>query len=576
MSLLNVKSNAAVAMPTLYIVLTLCVFANAISTGSRVRASNDAKRFETFDRFDRTMVESRPSISRVGYGGIPVSSNELSNLARQAVLGGNGGIVPAAQPEPSPGNLVSGLLVTRLASDMARLSQHALRSKETRIPVYVAVAESDEEGIPTSKALPRLIHLMDASSSKARDPTIVPAVLGSDEEVEEQLPEYMEKNRQYTELGIGDKPAGKPILFGSEEENKSSAEKPTGYTDLDRPREYDSGARTNIFQTPTLPESGRGPQQDNSGASTQSMSRLPVNSVSKEVDMMEKIQALLERQQEQLFRQHIENMVKEQLQQLVKQQISLIAKEQLAPDSKNPESVAAASSTSNTQRPSNSPSAPSSSSYDHRKSLEAQAAKTLLDKMNGASAGGSQDSPLRSIEPNAMNAELDRHMEVLTSLVKQHMDALAKPTSPVAHSSLVGGVVNAAESRPEGQVVAKDDGSDRADHQLPLWVNPAVTQRRIFYDDEHGDIRRMVMPFDEHQESQRTFLKNFRHQLLHARRPRDVQHLEPRREDYVHSGTVPLLVMPPGQGETQPRLAILAPMPFNNQDNQDNQEEDQK
>lgn len=82
--------------------LTVCAFAASFG-----RASNDGKRFEVYDRFDRKMVESRPSISRVSYGsGIPVGNNDLGYPASLPIGG---------QPEQS--SLVSGLLVTRLASD---------------------------------------------------------------------------------------------------------------------------------------------------------------------------------------------------------------------------------------------------------------------------------------------------------------------------------------------------------------------------------------------------------------------------------------------------------------------------
>lgn len=91
--------------------------------------------------------------------------------------------------------------MTRL---VARLSQHAMRSKEQRIPVYVAVAETEDDGLPSTKSIPRLIHLMDASSSKGRDPSIVQGVLGGEEDIEDQIPAFMEKSRQYA--GDYDKP----------------------------------------------------------------------------------------------------------------------------------------------------------------------------------------------------------------------------------------------------------------------------------------------------------------------------------------------------------------------------------
>lgn len=85
----------------LVIVATCLVSTAAVSNN---RPSRDGKRFETYDKYDRKMVESRPvpSIARIGYS---PSSGDFNNAANPI----------QAQPEPS--NLVSGLLVTRLASD---------------------------------------------------------------------------------------------------------------------------------------------------------------------------------------------------------------------------------------------------------------------------------------------------------------------------------------------------------------------------------------------------------------------------------------------------------------------------
>lgn len=263
-------------MKMFYFLLSLCALCSVISAG---RASNDARRFEVYDRFDRAMVESRssPSISRVGYDGVPIGKDELNYAA-----------MPSYEPIAEPSSLVSGLLVTRMASDsksidiyvinsknlffifpVARLSQHALRSKETRIPVYVAVAEQEDDGLPSTKSVPRLIHLLDASSSKAKDPSIVTAQLGSDEEIEEQIPQFFEKNLRYIE-----------------------AEKyPTKYTE--EKKQPSKGVTYGSDNTEAM---GLVPSSGSSSSSSASSVKM------QDIEMMEKIQALLEKQQEQLFR----------------------------------------------------------------------------------------------------------------------------------------------------------------------------------------------------------------------------------------------------------------------------------
>jgi len=96
--------------------------------------------------------------------------------------------------------------------------------------------------------------------------------------------------------------------------------------------------------------------------------------------------------------------------------------------------------------------------------------------------------------------------------------------------------------------------------------HPQHPQRRFFFDEEHGDIRRMVMPYDEHLDAQREYLRNYKQHTL-LRRPRDISHLMGGGSGFpggpvgVNEETVPVLVMPPGRGELHPRLAILANIP---------------
>lgn len=250
--------------------------------------------------------------------------------------------------------------------------------------------------------------------------------------------------------------------------------------------------------------------------------------------MMEKIQTMLERQQEQLFRQHIEAMVKEQLQNLVKQQMSLIAKEAQEKAFKTEQPTVV------TPKP----------SYGDRATFEAQA-KAIMDKVNEKP---SQPEPAPQQQHGS--SDLNRHMEILTSLVKQHMEAIAGK-SAVAHANSQAAGNDHGHSHPH-TAASEEQGVKEEAPAVPAWPLVSPAQRRFFYDDEHGDIRRMVMPMDEEEQAQRAYIRQFKNVLV--RRPRDTEHAEPRVD--VAPVSVPILVMPPGEGESQPRLALLAsPMP---------------
>ncbi|KAI1290410.1 hypothetical protein HDE_08319 [Halotydeus destructor] len=504
-----------------YLLLSLCALSSVLGAS---RASNDARRFEVYDRFDRTMVESRPmSISRVGFDGTPVDRDDYNYAAPPPpAYGGQQGY--GNQPEPS--NLVSGLLVTRMASDMARLSQHAMRSKETRIPVYVAISEQEDDGLPSRKSIPRLLHLMDASSSRNKDPSIMAAELGSQEDIEEQVPQFFEKNVRYIEAE----------KYPTKYEEKSAPSPPSSSSSSSAPPSYP-------------PPSSASPTQAAAVASTSSSSVKM-----QDVEMMEKIQALLEKQQEQLFRQHIESMVKEQLHQMVKSQLDLMTKEK---EDKSQEYAASSSSSSSSSSspsaaiaagiaaanaaqaaadkaatgPAGGPATPSSlgypAPYDPRLQFDSHV-KNYMDKVAAASSRIEVgDKPKNEPRSDDIESDMGRHVELLSSLVKQHMSTLVKGQEAQAAAKAAEAVQPTTETSSEQ--LAKED-ADR------MW------QRRLFYDEEQGDIRRMVPPTDSELNYQRAYLNNFKQSLL--RKPRSVLFPEGPNEE-----TVPVFIRATDHGQ---------------------------
>jgi len=240
-------------------------------------------------------------------------------------LGPNEFLIPSLPQRPSlydqdPASMVPGLIITRLAEDFARLTAQGLRSRETRIPVYVAVSEEDDDGLPTAKSIPKLLHLLDATSQKHKDTALyeeVQPLAGVDPQ------SYRDKAPIDTGIPVievnSDNPTSNPNAY----QTPTISDKHPSTSVPSSP----SSAASSSNDDPTIAVAVATPvatSAESSVPSTSSSQKEPIGNVAAkaELEVISKIHHLIEKQQETLFKQHVENVIKDHLVNLVKQHVN--------------------------------------------------------------------------------------------------------------------------------------------------------------------------------------------------------------------------------------------------------------
>lgn len=200
---------------------------------------------------------------------------------------------------------------------VARLTAQGLRSRETRIPVYVAVSEEDDDGLPTAKSIPKLVHLLDATSHRNKDTA----------QYEEVQPHVGVDHQSYRDKAPIE--SGIPVI---ELNSDNQASNPNVYQ---TPTISDKRPSTSL-SVPSSPSSSNddptiavavaspvATSAESSVPSTSSQKEPTDNAAAKaELEVISKIHHLIEKQQETLFKQHVESVIKDHLVNLVKQQVN--------------------------------------------------------------------------------------------------------------------------------------------------------------------------------------------------------------------------------------------------------------
>jgi len=442
------------------------------------------------------------------------SSTGYASYETTLKLGPNEFLIPSSPQRPSlydqdPASLVPGLIITRLAEDFARLTAQGLRSKETRIPVYVAVSEEDDDGLPTAKSIPKLVHLLDATSQRSKDTA----------QYEEVQP-----------LGIGGLGAG---IDPQSYRDKAPIETgiPVIEVNSDNP-----ASNPNIYQTPTIsnkrpstsPSVPSSPSSSNddptiavavatpvatsaesSISSTSPSQKEPIDAAKAELEVISKIHHLIEKQQETLFKQHVESVIKDHLVNLVKQHVN--------------QALAQASVGRGHQETSNRPTyvdhITASANNQRHPAPPAQSGKISVGEKANLNQQNAMYRPAESAE------SVDKVTVQMIHQIKGQLDQL---------NSQLNQTVAALPESAATPAPHKTPASPSTIQLTPEVIREAViaaakeAERRMWAEEQVRRMTEHLAEGDLHAVEQRNLIHNIMH---HLRRPRDI---DDRMEAHAH------------------------------------------